>query len=270
MNNFWQRALTGFFFVLIIAGGIWFHAFSFFTVFFVVVIAGVYELYGLISHSKVNVQFFSSLLLAVGLYVSVFLIQSKISDVSILYLIIPIVSYIFIRELFKNEDKPFENIASSLLIACYIGAPFALLNVLAFDNGIYNYVLPLSVFVLVWINDTGAYLAGVTLGKHKFFERISPKKTWEGTIGGFVFTLIAASVMSMYWHELSIIQWIIFGGIISVTAVLGDLIESMFKRSIGVKDSGTIFPGHGGVLDRFDAVIFALPMAVVYLELFVR
>lgn len=270
MNNFWQRALTGILFVIVVAGGIYFHPFSFFTIFFLVIIAGVYELKGLLAITKVNIQFFFTLLLAVYLFVSSFLVQSKISDNSIFYLIIPIVSLIFIKELFKSADRPFDNIASSLLSACYIGAPFALLNVLAFHNGIYNFILPLSVFILVWINDTGAYLAGVSLGKNKFFERISPKKTWEGTIGGFVFTLLAAFLLSTFWSELSTIQWMVFGSIISIMAVLGDLIESMFKRSIGIKDSGTILPGHGGVLDRFDAVIFALPMAVFYLEMFVR
>lgn len=270
MNNFWQRTLTGILFVIVIAGGIFFHPLTFFAIFFLIVVAGVYELKGLLTIAKINIQFFFTLLLSVYLFVSSFLVQSKISDVSIYYLIIPIVSLIFIGELFSREDRPFDNIASSLMTACYIGAPFALLNVLAFHNGIYHFVLPLSVFILVWINDTGAYLSGVSFGKNKFFERISPKKTWEGTIGGFVFTLLGAFVLSTFWNELTAIQWMIFGGIISIMAVLGDLIESMFKRSIGIKDSGTIFPGHGGILDRFDAVIFALPMAVFYLVLFVR
>jgi len=270
MNNFWQRSLTGILFVIIIVGSICFHPFSFFAIFFLIIVVGVYEVKSLLTVAKVNIQFFSSLLLAVYLFVCSFLVHSKISDISIFYLIIPITSLIFIKELFKTDGKPFVNIALSIFTACYIGAPFALLNIVAFNNGSYHYVIPLSIFILVWINDTGAYLSGVSIGKNKFFERISPKKTWEGTIGGFVCTVLVAFVLSIFWKELSTIQWMVFGGIISIMAVFGDLIESMFKRSIGVKDSGSIFPGHGGMLDRFDAVIFVLPMAVFYFELFVK
>ncbi|SMO87405.1 phosphatidate cytidylyltransferase [Saccharicrinis carchari] len=270
MSNFWQRLLTGLLFVIVVAGGIYYHPLTYFAIFFLVIIAGVYELNTFLSKAGIKIDFISTLGIAIFGYVAFFLVHSGISKASIYYLFIPLVSVLFIRELFKDIITPFTNIGAGLLCALYIGAPFALMHSLAFTHGNYNFKLPLSVFILVWINDTGAYLSGVSIGRHKFFKRISPKKTWEGTIGGFVITLLAAYVISLFWDDLNGIQWVVFGGIISVMAVLGDLIESMFKRCINIKDSGSFFPGHGGLLDRFDAVIFALPMAVFYIEFFVR
>ncbi len=270
MNNFWQRTLTGILFVIVLAGGIYYHHLSFATIFLLIVVAGIHEMQRLFSKSETQIDLFSTAFLGIFIFTSVFLVQSEILNSSIYLTIIPIVAYIFIKELFKHNKTPLINISLSLLTAIYVALPFALINILAFDNGEYNFHLPLAIFILVWINDTGAYLSGITMGKHKFFERISPKKTWEGTIGGFVLTLVASYVISLFWNEMNALQWVIFGGIISVMSVLGDLTESMFKRSIGVKDSGTILPGHGGILDRFDAVLFAIPMAVFYIELFVR
>lgn len=270
MNNFWQRVITGVLFVIVLAGSIFYHPFSFLAIFLLIVVAGVHEMKTLFLKGQVNVSLFTTGLLALIIFGVSFLVQSHYTDPSLFFIVLPVVCYLFIKELFGRSEKPVINVAASLFTACYIAAPFALLNVLAFENGIYDFHLPLSVFILVWINDTGAYLSGVTLGRHKFFERISPKKTWEGTIGGFLLTLGGAFVLSLLWSDLNTMQWMIFGGLISVMAVFGDLTESMFKRSIGVKDSGNVLPGHGGVLDRFDAVLFAIPMAVFYIELFVR
>ncbi len=270
MNNFWQRTLTGIFFVLIIVGSIVYHPVAFICVFSLVVLAGVYELKYIFGEVNVNLSVIPSVLLALFGFLSIFLIQFKVLDLNILYGLIPLVSFIFIQELFRNKEQPLKNIAATLFSAIYIGLPFALLGVLAFSaNGDYNFRLPLSIFILVWLNDTGAYLAGVTMGKTKFFERISPKKTWEGTIGGFLVAILGAYVLSLFWMDMTALKWIGFGAIISVMAILGDLVESMFKRSVGVKDSGTILPGHGGILDRFDAVIFAIPMAVFYSKIIV-
>lgn len=270
MNNFWQRTLTGILFVIVLAGGIFYHQLSFATIFLLIVVAGIHEMSILFSKTENKVDLFTTAFLGIYIFISTYLIQAKILDSSAYLAIIPIVAYIFIKELFLQNKAPLTNIALSLLTACYIALPFALINILAFQDGQYNFHLPLAIFILVWINDTGAYLSGITLGKHKFFERISPKKTWEGTIGGFVLTIVASYVLSLFWDDMNLFQWLIFGGITSIMAVLGDLAESMFKRSIGVKDSGTILPGHGGILDRFDAVLFAIPMAVFYIELLVR
>lgn len=166
---------------------------------------------------------------------------------------------IFIKELFGNNKHPLYNISLKILGIIYIGLPFALFNLLAFKGGAYDYRPLLVLFILVWINDTGAYVCGVTMGKHKLMERISPKKTIEGFVGGVLFT-IAAAVGIAYVGGLNMAFCVLCGFIASVIGTCGDLVESMFKRSVNMKDSGNILPGHGGLLDRFDAVLFVTPL----------
>jgi phosphatidate cytidylyltransferase len=162
-----------------------------------------------------------------------------------------------------------------MLSQLYIALPFSMINVLAFQRdalGIqYYYLIPLSVMVFLWANDTGAYCVGSRLGKHKLFPRISPAKTWEGSIGGAVFVMIAASLIGYFANKgdsntvLNIPEWIGLGLIVVIFGTWGDLVESLFKRTLGIKDSGTILPGHGGMLDRFDSSLLAIPASVVYL-----
>ncbi|WP_372642334.1 phosphatidate cytidylyltransferase, partial [Ancylomarina sp.] len=125
----------------------------------------------------------------------------------------------------------------------------------------------MGIFIMIWVNDTVAYLVGVNFGKHRLFERISPKKSWEGSIGGGIATLLAAWACSCFSQELSLVLWLSVGLIVAVTGGLGDLVESLFKRSIQVKDSGSMLPGHGGILDRFDAILIVSPIAFVFLEI---
>ena len=125
----------------------------------------------------------------------------------------------------------------------------------------------LGVFILIWTNDSFAFLVGTNIGKHKLLKRISPNKTIEGFIGGLIFTFIASFILAQQFTTLSLVQWIVIAGIVSIFGVLGDLIESMFKRQAGVKDSSNFIPGHGGFLDRFDSVIFAAPFIFIYLQL---
>jgi len=175
----------------------------------------------------------------------------------------------------KNKN-PLHDWAYTMLSQMYIALPFSMINVLAFRNmpdqsvGFY-YLLPLSIFIFLWINDTGAYCAGSLFGRHRLFERISPKKSWEGSIGGGVLVLIAAAII---WHieqqgenlsGLNLIEWLGLGLVVVVFGTWGDLVESLFKRTLGIKDSGNILPGHGGMLDRFDSSLLAIPAAVVYL-----
>ena len=124
----------------------------------------------------------------------------------------------------------------------------------------------MGIFILIWVNDTGAYLVGVNFGKHRLFERISPKKSWEGSIGGGLATLLVAFGCAYFSQELSLILWLAVGLIVAVVGGLGDLVESLFKRSIKVKDSGSMLPGHGGILDRFDAIFIVSPVVYVFLE----
>ena len=180
--------------------------------------------------------------------------------------------YLLISELYLRHDDPIEDWAYTMLAQMYIALPFSLLNVLAFTatpNGeiTFNTLLPLSVFVFLWVNDTGAYCVGSLLGRHKLFPRISPGKSWEGSIGGAVFVLVAAWVISTYLdgEMLTLWVWLGLGLVVVIFGTWGDLVESLFKRTLGIKDSGNILPGHGGMLDRFDSSLLAIPAAVVYL-----
>ncbi len=189
------------------------------------------------------------------------------------------VVYMFISELYTKAPNPINNWAYTMLSQMYIALPFAMVNVLAFrgvGNGVvYNYLAPLSVFVFLWTNDTGAYLSGSLFGKHKLFPRVSPGKSWEGSIGGGLLVLLVSALVGMYqnsdMHEtatellLTVPQWMGLGLVVVFFGTWGDLVESLFKRTIGIKDSGNILPGHGGMLDRFDSSLMAFPAAVIYL-----
>lgn len=189
------------------------------------------------------------------------------------------VVYMFIAELYTKAPNPINNWAYTMLSQMYIALPFAMVNVLAFrgvGNGVvYNYLAPLSIFVFLWTNDTGAYLSGSLFGKHKLFPRVSPGKSWEGSIGGGFLVLLVAALVGMYqnsdMHEtatelmLTVPQWMGLGLVVVLFGTWGDLVESLFKRTIGIKDSGNILPGHGGMLDRFDSSLMAFPAAVIYL-----
>ena len=184
--------------------------------------------------------------------------------------------YLFVSELYTRNENAIHDWAYTMLSQMYIALPFSMVNVLAFrqapDGDIhYYYLLPLSVFIFLWTNDTGAYCSGSLLGKHKLFPRISPAKSWEGSIGGALFVLIAAAVVGYLESQsnalsgLTIVQWLGLGLVVTVFGTWGDLVESLFKRTLGIKDSGNILPGHGGMLDRFDSSLMAIPASVVYL-----
>ena len=193
--------------------------------------------------------------------------------------------YLLIAELYLKQEDPIQDWAYTMLSQMYIALPLSLLNVLAFtanSSGMvtYNMLLPLSVFVFLWVNDTGAYCVGSLLGRHKLFPRVSPGKSWEGSIGGAVFVLAVAYLVGwldnmeiadadhalpVFMGMLSIPEWMGLGLVVVVFGTWGDLVESLFKRTLGIKDSGSILPGHGGMLDRFDSSLLAIPAAVIYL-----
>jgi phosphatidate cytidylyltransferase len=182
---------------------------------------------------------------------------------------------IMIRELYFKKPSPINDWVHTLFPVIYIALPFALTSLLAFDaqgpDSGYSPVIPLTLFVFLWCNDVGAYCTGCTIGKHKLFERISPKKTWEGSIGGAVLTMVAAFLLHKFlpdWYSfMPVWVWIGMALVVVVFGTWGDLIESLMKREMGIKDSGKILPGHGGMLDRFDSALLAIPATVVYLSL---
>jgi phosphatidate cytidylyltransferase len=182
---------------------------------------------------------------------------------------LPLVVIIAIAELYRKKDNPFTNIAYTIFGVVYVVLPFALFNFFVSDLITYEYHFALGFFCMVWANDTGAYLSGKAFGKHKLFERISPNKTWQGSVGGVILTIGVAVLFSWIWDNNfdGLVHWLVVAVIIGVVGGLGDLVESMFKRSIDVKDSGNIMPGHGGILDRFDAVLLAAPCVFAYIML---
>ena len=271
-NNFLQRTITGVIFVAVLVGCILGGPISF-TILFCVISALTINEFGTLVNATGQVQMNKSITILAGVFL--FLCFGYIgvvpgsNEIFIPYLFL--ILYLFISELYKQQKNPINNWAYSMMSQLYIGLSFALLNLLAYHNSAatsvsqYNPVLPLSIFIFTWINDTGAYCTGMLFGKHRLFERISPKKSWEGSIGGAVFCIIAAVVLSHYFTFLTMGEWIGLGLTIVVFGTWGDLTESLFKRTLGIKDSGNILPGHGGMLDRFDSTLMAVPAAVVYL-----
>jgi len=186
------------------------------------------------------------------------------------------VVYLFVSELYLQQKDPLHDWAYTMLSQMYIALPLAMVNCLAFrsapDGAVrFSTVLPLSLFVFLWTNDTGAYCSGRLFGRHKLFPRISPGKTWEGSIGGGILVLLVAALIAFLdarngWGSgLTLPVWLGLGLVVVVFGTWGDLVESLLKRTLGIKDSGNIMPGHGGMLDRFDSSLMALPAAVIYL-----
>lgn len=175
----------------------------------------------------------------------------------------------FASILFAKKEEVISHLGKIFLSIIYIVVPFTLIVQIPFLNASFNYINTtiLGVFILIWVNDSFAFLIGKNFGKNKLLERISPNKTIEGFLGGMVFTFIASFILANQFNSLSQTQWVVIAGIVSIFGVLGDLIESMFKRQAGVKDSSNFIPGHGGFLDRFDSVIFAAPFIFIYLQL---
>lgn len=269
MKSLLKRTLTGGLFVGAVIASIFLGHIAFSILFFVITLIGLHEFYSNLSKNGINVQTISGIIIGALIFSIVSVVSILNNHFALLFLILPLVFSIFIIELYRKKENPFTNIGYTILGVVYIAIPFSLLNFLSnplFEDNTYTYSLVLSIFILTWTNDTFAYLTGVTIGKHRLFERHSPKKSWEGFIGGILFSLIAAYLLYRFMpSNLTIIDWLVFAFIISVIGTLGDLVESMFKRSIGIKDSGNLLPGHGGILDRFDGILIAVPFLFCYL-----
>nr|WP_255489391.1 phosphatidate cytidylyltransferase [Dysgonomonas sp. 216] len=264
------RILTGIVFVAVLLGSILYNQYTFAIVLGTIQILALIEFYGLLSNNAgVKTSKYLNIVGGFLLFAGAFLYFSGVE--SSLIVVVPYILYLlilFASELYLKRANPLESLAYSLLGQIYVALPYALLSYMAFgyESGVYHSVYILGLFLFIWVNDSFAYLFGVTLGKHRMFERISPKKSWEGFIGGAVSAIIASVIFGHYFTGLSLCQWIGYASVVVAAGTLGDLIESLFKRTIKVKDSGKMLPGHGGVLDRFDSMIFAIPALFVYLE----
>lgn len=184
-------------------------------------------------------------------------------------LMIPLCAFFLLVELYLNREQPFAHVGLTFLGLIYIVLPFGLLSYLLFlPNGLYNPELVLGIFVFLWTSDSVAYVLGRSIGRTKLFERISPNKTAEGSVGGVLVALLLGYwAMPVWCTSLSAAQWLVVAGLVSVAGVYGDLLESLLKRSFDRKDSGSLLPGHGGVLDRFDSLILSAPLVYAYLRL---
>ncbi len=273
MNNLATRSLTAVFFVIAIVGSALLGQTVFAALLLIITVLSLNEFIGIVSHDTVQPALWPAVAAGAITFAALASNAMGLTGISGLLVVIPVIFLVFIFELWRNKANPFANIAMSLTGILYIALPFGLMMYF-FDpvilSGPFHYGIVLGYLLILWLNDTGAYFVGSLIGKHKLFERISPGKTWEGSAGGTLFALATAYGLSMIFKQLSVTHWMMLAVIIVITGTLGDLVESMLKRSLGIKDSGNILPGHGGLLDRFDAVLISAPFVFVYLALFCR
>ena len=276
MKNFIVRTITSVFFVVAIVS-CFLRPEAMIFLFALVTGMTIWEFAGLVNdRNRVFVNQMISTVAGVYFFLAMAGFCSGITPPSIFVPYLVTLIYLMVSELYLKQEDPVHDWAYTMMSQLYIALPLSLLNVLAFQSdasGIhFVWSIPLSVFVFLWINDAGAYICGSLLGKHKLFPRISPGKSWEGSIGGGILVIIVA-VLVWYLSEqyeqnplgLSAIEWAGLGLVVVVFGTWGDLVESLFKRTLGIKDSGHILPGHGGMLDRFDSTLMAVPAVVVYL-----
>jgi phosphatidate cytidylyltransferase len=268
LPNLAQRIITGVLGSAAIIFGVVFSEWTYFIVFFIICILSLLEFYTLTGLDGLVPQKTFGTICGMAVFcISFFVERGDISN-KFYYLIFPLVSFVYMIKLYKRfERKPFTNIAFTFLGIFYVAVPFALMNIAAYDNGSYNFEIIFGCLFILWATDTGAYFAGTYFGKSKLFERISPKKSWEGAVGGAVLALTFAFGIAYYFQSLQLWQWMVVAAIIIVGGIYGDLIESLLKRSIEIKDSGDSLPGHGGFLDRFDGLLISAPSIVAFLEL---
>ena len=262
MKDLPLRLLSGLVFVAVIMGSVLYSKESFFVVFFIIMLFCLYEFKKLI-----QLRYNWIYLVATLIYVRFINLPALHSNYFQFFLIIALFIP-FIYQLFK----PKVSITSSqlghfFLAMMYTVLPFVFLTRIPFIQNEYHPTILIGIFILIWMSDSFAYLVGSAIGKTKLYEKISPKKTIEGALGGLVAACIAAYFISKYFTQITTTSWIIIALIVVVFGILGDLIESKFKREAKVKDSSNFIPGHGGFLDRLDSIIFAAPFVYVYLHL---
>ncbi|NOS54939.1 MAG: phosphatidate cytidylyltransferase [Cyclobacteriaceae bacterium] len=268
-SNLPQRIATGLLGAAGIIFGIVYSEWTYLLVFFVICILSLGEFYKLSGLDGMIPQKTFGTICGLTIFFLSFFIERGSISYRYYFIFFPLLSCVYMIKLYKKfERKPFTNIAYTFLGIFYIAVPLALLNIAAFEEGTYHFEIIFGCLFILWATDTGAYFAGSLFGKRKLFERISPKKSWEGVIGGALLALAMTYGISYFFELLAFWQWISICVIIVIGGVYGDLIESLLKRSIEIKDSGNSLPGHGGFLDRFDGLFISAPFIVAFLEIF--
>jgi len=270
LNNFFKRLFSGIGYIVLMAGSILAGKYFYGTLFLIVTLLTLYEFNKLYTGTPYPVPKISGMAAGGLIFVIGFLCFSGLAAFELYSLIIPIALLLFIIEIYSKKENPFLSLSVMIFGLIYIAVPYSLSAFLVFpgaNNHQYTPGILLGLLILIWLNDTGAYVFGMLFGKHRLFERISPKKSWEGAVGGTLVTIVLGSWMNFFVPFLSRTDWIVLSILVSVFGVYGDLFESLLKRIAGVKDSGNIMPGHGGILDRMDSILFIIPASVAYLML---
>ena len=272
-NNLTQRLITAILGSAIVISGVIYSEWTYFAIFLFICVLSLLEFYKLAGLDGIIPLKTLGTFSGVVVFVLSFFIESNRLPAKYYLIIFPLVSIIYMIKLYKKTElKPFTNIAYTFLGICYIAVPFALLNHAVFHESQnlsgYQYEIILGSLLILWASDTGAYIAGTLFGKRKLFERISPKKSWEGFWGGAALAFAMTYGISLFFQSLTVVDWMIIAFLIIIGGTFGDLIESLLKRSIVIKDSGKSLPGHGGFLDRFDGLFISAPFIAAYLEVF--
>lgn len=272
MSSFTQRAITAVGFLVVMITGIYISSYSLFALFGLISFLGVWEyqtlvaLYPFNQHTALLRDKWILSVMGLLVYALIGLVSMHLLPLWVLLFILPIIFLLFIKELFDAKSpNPFVRVSLNITGLLYLVVPLALINTIANENNTFEPNRIMGMLLLIWANDTGAYVLGSKIGKTPFFKRISPKKTWEGTISGMITTLILAAILGFVFKELSVVQWYGVAVCVIIFSTLGDLVESMLKRNLGIKDSGTILPGHGGILDRFDALLLVVPYIALWI-----
>jgi phosphatidate cytidylyltransferase len=269
LSNLAQRSIVGLIFSVAVVGCACWGALANGMLFLFFAAVGLYEVYDLLQHQQSNApRWFKGMSVGVVLYMLVFLVQTD-TILPVWFWILPLlVAVIFVAELIKLDHFTLTNLAITIFGWIYVVLPLSLVNVLPTLQGTYDPIPLIGFFLVLWANDTGAYFTGKYLGKRKLYPEVSPNKTWEGLAGGSLASFAAAVALFRLTHTLELRDWLVMAAAVAIFGNLGDLFESHLKRNFGVKDSGHIMPGHGGVLDRFDGLFLALPVFLAYYKIY--
>lgn len=278
MNDLVRRSITGAGIVLFLLAGFLLHPVSFYLTGLILLSSSMYEYYRIVTTSKAKPLVLPGIFSGMLLYTLATCVSAGICGWEMALLLIPVFTFFMIAELFRKQEMPFDSLAHTVFPLIWIAVPFSLFPFAAFSQEGISSILQhqylfspgivVGFFLLIWSNDTGAYLAGITLGRHRLMERISPKKTWEGFFGGLLLSMVVAWLISGFMDMDNLLMWLMISFVVSISGTFGDLAESMLKRSTGIKDSGSMMPGHGGFLDRFDSAILSFPLVYVLLVVF--
>ncbi|MDP6921654.1 MAG: phosphatidate cytidylyltransferase [Lutibacter sp.] len=268
MGKLLTRMVSGVLFGMILTFAILYSKETFMVLFYLIMLVCMFEFNRMIGVNSIFPYLIGTLLFLLIINLAIEEFHSKIIFEYTGLVLFLSIFFSFLSVLFEQKNTAALHLGKIFLSIFYIVIPFSLMVRIPFLNASFAYVNTtiLGVFILIWTNDSFAFFVGKNLGKHKLLERVSPNKTIEGFIGGMVFTFIAGFILATQFNTYPLIQWLVIAGIVSVFGVLGDLIESVFKRQAGIKDSSNYIPGHGGFLDRFDSVIFAAPFIFIYLQ----